>query len=676
MYSVSMMSAASAKRSMLMDIALRGYLMDQAQKQGMTEDEARDAVDQQIAQAKRSKASIGFDDVVHEFMESDVKDNPVENAQVVKNDPAPERETSVSQNERLFSSRTLQEVVPVVTAPVGQPSAAKEQEQEDMVERVNSLYAMSTKELRKLVRENSKKKIVEEHKTLTKEEEEHRELLRKQSIRKASKEVQDMVNYIIFLVLFLVVVMNGRDDDTPFKMSLNLMNQLQEKPFPARVSHVHKTFEDVANVNEVYHYLSGVFYDAVYAGVSFDGDASFPEGITYSPKGMIGGYGQIWGPIRIGQLRVKDQKCEGAMAELLGLNTTLCYPEYSHNTASTTPFGYGETYTADEPPDAGVYFTSPSERRYPGPNFNVYLNSFEPATCNPSTRVHCPQYETIESLRTHKFFDMATRAIFIDLTVYNANFNQVSTIRLFFEQTASGGVSAKVEFITYRLYNYINSADYIRLGCQMLILILVTYELYKEFRTWRSIGSDYLVPTNIMFVVNFLLFYNMFIVIITDAYVEVQDELESTAQVELNSISKEIVQHILYNLIFRIPIVGPRYLKPMYELAMKRTKEIVVTIQHRTSATSLISAVEAKPVAPINVKGKNPEVKMRKPSSTTALASVRESSCEIDHLYTSVLQKVKTHLSTLEQEGTLEDVKRFKAQLELYAAQCDGVLAS
>ncbi|OQR84624.1 hypothetical protein ACHHYP_13118 [Achlya hypogyna] len=759
--SMTTSAAASTNRTLLINIAMKGYLMEKALKQGLSKAEARAFVEQRLAESQLSTSrsfrevvgnavdarDFGEDGRMDDMGEASVAniadgvgqmDDGVTSAPDIvvaaANAGTEEATTAVPMediNTRLFASRaSIMEAL-----PPAQLAPQMDITDSDLTTRMSSFASMTTKDLRKFVRETSGQ--AETHAIMTPSEEAaHSALLKKQSMHKASREVQDMVNYVIFLVLFLVVTMHGRHDDTPFKASFNFMSQLQTKPFPSRIAHVPKILKDVVNVNEVYDYFEGVLYDALYAGMSFDGDASPPPGRTYNPKGVLGTYGQIWGPIRIGQLRVDGRPCEGALASLLHLETTMCYPAFSKSTMSTHAFGHGHdhAFTSETPPDASVWYMSQSERWYPGPNFNVYLSPTEPASCDPATRTgHCEAYETIEELRTLKYIDMATRAIFVDMTLYNANFNQVSTVRLLFEQTGAGGVGAQSEFITYRLYNYITASDYIRLACQLLILMIVTYELSKEMRLAHSTGLVYWKSTtNWIFCLNFVLFYNMFIVIITDAYIETQDELELMAQVELNTMSKEIVQHVLYNLVFRIPFVGPRYLKPMYEAAVKRTKEMVETMQHRTlgsvsfptsrnvlpadstpvepmasvatptkefvaptmseetePSTAGVPAVShtaeaiavPKPTVvpmadapatlpPIRAIGAYPKI-----PSVTALCSVRESSCEVEHAYTSSVHWARQQLDLLK-DASVADIQRFKMHIERYKERCSSAMAS
>ncbi|ETV79431.1 hypothetical protein H257_07443 [Aphanomyces astaci] len=311
-------------------------------------------------------------------------------------------------------------------------------------------------------------------------------IVHKQSLLHVTTQVLDMVHYMVFISVFVIVSMHGRHDDSPYKMTLSLMDQLQDKPWPSRVTSVTKTFRDnVDCIDELYDYLLGGFYDVVYSGGSFDGDNQFPSGNTYSSRGVLGGYGEIWGPIRIGQVRVVGVECTGMLIEssFLRNESTKCFPEYSAATASQDSYGlHGATYSYDAgPASIEPSFISHSARVYPAPSFNIYLPNHENALCNLDTLEHCDVYDQLAALKHSKFFDRATRAVFIDMTVYNRNVRDVSLVRLYVEAYPSGGMEPRGLFQTERLYAYSSSEDAVKLVGEALVLVAVTHQLYRMY---------------------------------------------------------------------------------------------------------------------------------------------------------------------------------------------------
>ncbi|ETW00266.1 hypothetical protein, variant [Aphanomyces invadans] len=334
-------------------------------------------------------------------------------------------------------------------------------------------------------------------------------IVHKESLLQVTRQVLDMLHYVAFIGVFVATTLHGRHDDSTYKMALSLMAQLQDKPWPARVSSVSKTFrESVESIEELHKYLLGSFYDVVYSGGSFDGDNAFPPGNAYSPRGVLGGYGEIWGPIRIGQVRVDGVPCSGMLIETsphLKNESTLCYPEYTASTASHASFGHhGATYSYDSvPPSVEPSMLSHSARLYPAPGFNVYLPNQESERCNRDTFEHCDVYDQLKAIEETKFFDRATRAVFIDMAVYNRNFRDVSVVRLYIEAYPAGGMEPRGLIQTERLYAYSSSHDAVKIIGEIAVLIAATHQLY---RIYRAPPSGRHVSTQVH-VVHLLLFY-------------------------------------------------------------------------------------------------------------------------------------------------------------------------
>ncbi|CAK4678308.1 unnamed protein product [Aphanomyces euteiches] len=258
-----------------------------------------------------------------------------------------------------------------------------------------------------------------------------------------------------------------------------------------------RTFKTLASIREFHNFLVGPFYDAVYGATSFDGDTAFPAGQLYTGPGFLGGYGRILGTIRIGQLRVNGTTCDGFIAQMADFFTqpATCYPEYSTSTESLAPFGYPNqsVYFPRTSMPSEPFFVARSARYYGSPRFTIEFPSVEPSeSCDVVARPNCTVYDQLVSLREHKFVDLATRAIFIDLTTYNPNSDEQTSIRLFVELTKGGGFTPQVECTSYRLYRNTTASDTIRFVLEILVLILVAIQLRQEAQLIRRLKWSYL----------------------------------------------------------------------------------------------------------------------------------------------------------------------------------------
>ncbi|KAF0698651.1 Aste57867_10745 [Aphanomyces stellatus] len=323
----------------------------------------------------------------------------------------------------------------------------------------------------------------------------------------AKKEIHEMVNYVIFLVLFLVVVIQNTNGDDMFKFATLVRRHLVEKNFHLVNTSVYKAYDDVSNLDELYEYLENPFYGAIYGGDSFDGDTtSHANAPLYGGQGYLGGFGRILGTIRLGQVRVHGEPCPN----LAAAGATLCFPEYSSATDSTESFGLGrEPYESAHTHVNEPSYISITNRVYPGPTFTVELPNQEDATCNVSTKTNCTVLAAIEELRENKFWDMATRAIFIDLSVYNPHADVVAVVRLFLEHTDSGGLMPTVSVRPFRPYLVLQTfQDIAVFACNVLLYLVVLGQAVAAVKALRTAGIKYYsVRGNITNDINIVFFF-------------------------------------------------------------------------------------------------------------------------------------------------------------------------
>merc|ERR1740138_776250 len=113
-----------------------------------------------------------------------------------------------------------------------------------------------------------------------------------------------------------------------------------------------------------------------------------------------------------------------------------CYPSVDS--------GYGESETAFGPDDRFVWQRDSHDISYSG-----YLGTYSPhgftvALSTNGTRA----MDILRRLETDHFIDQATRAIFVDFTVWNANVGTYAVVRLAVEFGASGGVKRHLDVLT------------------------------------------------------------------------------------------------------------------------------------------------------------------------------------------------------------------------------------
>jgi polycystin 2 len=91
-------------------------------------------------------------------------------------------------------------------------------------------------------------------------------------------------------------------------------------------------------------------------------------------------------------------------------------------------------------------------------------------------------YELLmDDLFKNLWIDRATRAVFYDFTVYNANINLFCQVRLVFEMPATGGVVPSYMVRPVKLLRYVSLTDYVILACEGIFLLFLVYYSVEEF---------------------------------------------------------------------------------------------------------------------------------------------------------------------------------------------------
>jgi hypothetical protein len=86
----------------------------------------------------------------------------------------------------------------------------------------------------------------------------------------------------------------------------------------------------------------------------------------------------------------------------------------------------------------------------------------------------------LQDLKDNLWLDRGTRAVMLDLTVYNANINMFSQIRLLVEFPSTGGALPQWSFKTVKLIRYVTPFDYFILTLECLFVLFVFYYTIEE----------------------------------------------------------------------------------------------------------------------------------------------------------------------------------------------------
>jgi hypothetical protein len=363
--------------------------------------------------------------------------------------------------------------------------------------------------------------------------------------------IKNIIIYICFMFFFTLSTTRGILDDDVFYFGNNLKGQL----VGVEMSQEHsptwgKTYEDVGTVEEFYHWLMGPFAHTAFSVNTFDGLPRVESGM---PVGYTLGSGKVVGGIRISQLRSKKFDCANNIFATMKANYTwYCvgserfetfgefsiesedtsdfsnYSRFDHSTTASLgyptllstggPFPYDGIYSDGDllvDPNRAAdknsrtvtefremlyssYTTKTLENKYPAPSHAVVL---------PPTLTKEEAVNVIKDLYYSHYVDLHTRAIIVDMAVYNAMLDRLCYIRLMGEITTSGGVTPVHDFQVVRLWEQVTSTDNMYLIVKAIVGVFYAYYALRLCKEYRRLGKGFWnAPLNVIQLLNILFF--------------------------------------------------------------------------------------------------------------------------------------------------------------------------
>ncbi|KAI5753480.1 hypothetical protein M8J77_000560 [Diaphorina citri] len=181
---------------------------------------------------------------------------------------------------------------------------------------------------------------------------------------------------------------------------------------------------------------------------------------------------------RIRQLKVRNDSCE-VHPDLTDLFRR-CYDSFSEGYEDRRPFGIGSGTAWTYPRDSSVwdsdYYTG-QVGSYP------YSGFYQDLSAN-----HNDFLAQLDMLRKGGWITRATRVVFIDFSMYNANVNLFCFVKLILEWPPVGGIIPSWEIISLKLIRYLTLVDFILLVFEIILLLFLIYFTVEELYEYRNLG--------------------------------------------------------------------------------------------------------------------------------------------------------------------------------------------
>jgi polycystin 2 len=231
-------------------------------------------------------------------------------------------------------------------------------------------------------------------------------------------------------------------------------------------------------------------------------------------QGYIQNENYVLGLARLRQIRVQNNSC--TIPSAFSQQISVCFSDYTPSVEDKN--GYGPYVWYNQTNDPAWYWQSESQLK--GSSFQGIMNQYDGSgfvqvlSSNQSATI-----AIIESLFTNLWIDRATRAVFIDFTVYNANINLFCQVKIVFELPATGGVVPQVQFLPVKLIRYVTGFDYFVMVCEIIFCLFVAYYTVEEIIEIKRNKWEYFKAVwNILDIVILCIAY---VCIIFDIYAQV-----------------------------------------------------------------------------------------------------------------------------------------------------------
>ena len=288
-----------------------------------------------------------------------------------------------------------------------------------------------------------------------------------------------LLSYVLFLSVFVAASMLARD---PSMYHLNSMvetiltlksDELNGYPTPP-------CFEDMELVSHFYLYMQKTFASGIHSPLLMPGGGH--------PAQLATGY-------RIRQLRVKTVPCKEMQpsntfaATLLSASmvaTPHCFPHWHTAYASTAPFG---------PPDAATglrpwNFSTAEQGHGTDLSMTGHLGVTYPAhegfvVPNIPTNASAAM-KMFSDMEANRWIDEQTRAVIIELSIFNPSNNYLTSVKLLAEFSSMGKVVASYTVKTFRPTDLVAMQDTKWWVECVLVAFVFSYSISEALEAYRA----------------------------------------------------------------------------------------------------------------------------------------------------------------------------------------------
>lgn len=306
---------------------------------------------------------------------------------------------------------------------------------------------------------------------------EKRERIKKENLT----ECCNIFIFFIFLFIFTVAVILDQSASSS-RLADHVRGRLDSRAFP---------IDNISSIAVLYDYLEQVFVNDLFtenSDMQVAREMTTPAVHNTTVEHPIDVSNRLVGNVRLRQVRV-DQEENCQVSPMFSEYRISCYPPVESSTSeSQTAFGPPDDSIVDspgassiEPPGRFTWTSDASGTSYVGYLGTYSANGFV-QFLSPNPHATLTQ---IERLKADNFLDVATRAVFVDLIVWNVNVGTYAVVRLAIEFGASGGVKRNLDVLTMTQASltpggFGSATDWVSFFFFVIVILLVVFKYMLE----------------------------------------------------------------------------------------------------------------------------------------------------------------------------------------------------
>jgi hypothetical protein len=304
--------------------------------------------------------------------------------------------------------------------------------------------------------------------------------------KKAQRDhiIKECMLYCAFVLAFVSVTMMVRPVHTTFTIQQGIYVNLGLEAIDPSTINFSKDFYGIANYGDFWKWVNTVLYFKAYECCYYNSD-SLNKVYGDTNDFVIAKYNRLLTPIRFRQARSTMDSCSNPAT-----NHQLarpCWPEHSGATEETADiFGSARLGSSSD----SKFITDLSGHTGDGDDGEEggYGTSAHVVDLDLDAG---KALEKIKGMIKERWTDEWTRAIAIDLNMYNQNYDMATVFRFKIDQVVGGHLFPKVEAKSCRLNPYTSSMDYFRATIEALWAVLLIYHFYVEIKEFMNEGFFY-----------------------------------------------------------------------------------------------------------------------------------------------------------------------------------------